>query len=128
MNVLTAFRPELRGSPQAREAVRYLLVKPPLPIAARASYGVLTSAAIGLMPVWARRHLRLPWLPVTERTQRSRIRRTFGQFVAVDGSLLSRTGVRSTYVESLDQPSTRLRSRTPRHQATGPVARALESG
>lgn len=67
-DVLTGFRPELRGTPQAREAVRYLLVKPPLPIAARAPYGVLTSAAIGLMPVWTRRHLRLPWLPVTERT------------------------------------------------------------
>ena len=51
-DVMTAFRPELRGTPQAREAVRYLLIKPPLPVAARAPYGVLTSAAIGLMPVW----------------------------------------------------------------------------
>lgn len=66
--VLADFRPELRGTPQAREAIRYLLVKPPLPLAARAPYGVLTSAAVGLMPVWTRRHLRLPWLPVTERT------------------------------------------------------------
>lgn len=65
---LAAFRPELRGSREAREAVRYLLFKPPLPLAARVPYGVLTSAAIGLMPVWTRRHLRLPWLPVTERT------------------------------------------------------------
>ncbi|NYJ00419.1 uncharacterized protein (DUF2236 family) [Nocardioides thalensis] len=65
---LAAFRPELRGSREAREAVRYLLFKPPLPLAARVPYGVLTSAAIGLMPVWTRPHLRLPWLPVTERT------------------------------------------------------------
>lgn len=65
---LAAFRPELRGSRDAREAVRYLLFKPPLPLAARVPYGVLTSAAIGLMPVWTRRHLRLPWMPVTERT------------------------------------------------------------
>jgi len=65
---LAAFRPELRGTPQAREAIRYLLIKPPLPIAARAPYGVLTSAAIGLMPVWTRRHLRLPWFPIAERT------------------------------------------------------------
>lgn len=66
--VLADFRPELRGTRDAREAVRYLLFRPPLPLAARAPYGVLTSAAIGLMPVWTRRHLRLPWLPVTERT------------------------------------------------------------
>jgi uncharacterized protein (DUF2236 family) len=67
-DAVAAFRPELRGTPQAREAIRYLLVKPPLPVAARAPYGALASAAIGLMPVWTRRHLRLPWLPVVERT------------------------------------------------------------
>ena len=62
------FRPELRGSRDAREAVRYLLFKPPLPLAARAPYGVLVAAAIGLMPVWTRPQLRLPWLPVAEQT------------------------------------------------------------
>ncbi|KRA32538.1 MULTISPECIES: oxygenase MpaB family protein [unclassified Nocardioides] len=66
--VLARFRPELRGSREAREAVRYLLFKPPLPLAARAPYGVLVSAAIGLMPVWTRRPLRVPWLPIAERT------------------------------------------------------------
>ncbi|KRB73196.1 hypothetical protein ASE01_20775 [Nocardioides sp. Root190] len=66
--VLADFRPELRGSDDAREAVRYLLLKPPLPLAARAPYGVLVAAAVALMPVWTRRHLRLPWLPVAERT------------------------------------------------------------
>ena len=66
--VLAGFRPELRGTRDAREAVRYLLFKPPLPLAARAPYGVLVSAAIGLMPAWTRRPLRLPWLPITERT------------------------------------------------------------
>ena len=65
---LVRFRPELRGSRDAREAVRYLLFKPPLPLAARAPYGVLVAAAIGLMPVWTRPQLRLPWLPVAERT------------------------------------------------------------
>jgi uncharacterized protein (DUF2236 family) len=65
---LEAFRPELRGTDDAREAVSYLLFKPPLPLAARAPYGVLVAAAIGLMPRWTRRHLRLPWLPVSERT------------------------------------------------------------
>ncbi|WP_183094390.1 oxygenase MpaB family protein [Nocardioides stalactiti] len=66
--MLADFRPELRGSADAREAVRYLLLKPPLPLVARAPYAVLTSAAIGLMPLWTRSHLRLPWLPVAERT------------------------------------------------------------
>jgi uncharacterized protein (DUF2236 family) len=65
---LEAFRPELRGTDDAREAISYLLFKPPLPLAARAPYGVLVAAAIGLMPRWTRRPLRLPWLPVSERT------------------------------------------------------------
>ena len=66
--LLAAYRPELRGSPEAREAVRYLLFKPPLPLAARAPYGVLVAAGVGLMPRWSRLPLRLPWLPVSERT------------------------------------------------------------
>ncbi len=66
--VLASYRPELRGSPEAREAVRYLLFKPPLPLAARAPYGVLVAAGIALMPRWSRVPLRLPWLPVSERT------------------------------------------------------------
>jgi uncharacterized protein (DUF2236 family) len=66
--VLASYRPELRGTPEAREAVRYVLVHPPLPLAARPPYGVLAAAAIGLMPRWTRLPLRLPWLPVSERT------------------------------------------------------------
>ena len=65
---LAAFRAELRGTPAAREAVRFLLLRPPLPLAARAPYGVLVAAAVGLMPAWTRRHLLLPWLPISERT------------------------------------------------------------
>ncbi|WP_182524585.1 oxygenase MpaB family protein [Nocardioides dongkuii] len=65
---LAAYRPELRGTPEAREAVRYLMLRPPLPLAARAPYGVLVAAAVGLMPAWTRLPLRLPWLPVSERT------------------------------------------------------------
>jgi uncharacterized protein (DUF2236 family) len=66
--LLAGYRPELRATPEAREAVGYLLLRPPLPAAARLPYGVLVAAAIGLMPRWTRRPLRLPWLPVTERT------------------------------------------------------------
>jgi uncharacterized protein (DUF2236 family) len=67
-DVLAAYRPELRGTPEAREAVRYLLLRPPLPLAARAPYAALAAAAIGLMPRWTRLPLRLPYLPVSERT------------------------------------------------------------
>ena len=65
---LASYRPELRGTPEAREAVRYVLLKPPLPLAVRPAYGVLTAAAVGLMPAWTRLPLRLPYLPVSERT------------------------------------------------------------
>ena len=41
---------------------------PPLPWSARPAYAALVAAAIGLMPVWTRGPLRLPWLPVSERT------------------------------------------------------------
>ena len=63
-----AFRPELEATDHAREAVSFLVWHPPLPYAARAPYAVLVAAAIGLMPVWTRKPLRLPWLPVSERT------------------------------------------------------------
>jgi len=63
---LRAFRPELRGSRAAREAARYLLVQPPLPLAGRAPYGLICAAAVALMPAWTRIPLRLPWLPVSE--------------------------------------------------------------
>ena len=65
---LDAFRPELRGTPEARDAARYLLVQPPLPPAGRAAYGLIAAAAVSLMPVWTRWPLRLPWFPVTEAT------------------------------------------------------------
>lgn len=65
---LASYRPELRGTPQAREAVSCLLFRPPLPLPARVPYGVLMAAGIGLMPRWTRLPLRLPWLPVSERT------------------------------------------------------------
>lgn len=65
---LAAYRPELRGTAEAREAVRYLLLRPPLPLPARVPYGVLVAAAVGLMPRWTRWPLRLPYLPISERT------------------------------------------------------------
>jgi uncharacterized protein (DUF2236 family) len=63
---LAAYRPELAATAQAREAARFLLLDPPLPLIARAPYGVLAAAAVSLLPGWARRPLWLPRLPLTE--------------------------------------------------------------
>ncbi len=60
------YRPELHGTPQSRAAARFLLVNPPLPVVARAPYGMLAAAATSLLPGWARRPLYLPRLPLTE--------------------------------------------------------------
>ena len=61
-----AYRPELAATAEAREAARFLLLRPPLPVIARAPYGLLAAAAVSLLPGWARRPLYLPRLPVTE--------------------------------------------------------------
>ena len=63
---LRSYRGELQATPAARDAARYLLVQPPLPLAARPAYGVIAAAAVALMPAWSRFPLRLPWFPVAE--------------------------------------------------------------
>ncbi|MGZ6787964.1 MAG: oxygenase MpaB family protein [Nocardioidaceae bacterium] len=63
---LEAYRPELRGTADARAAARVLLLHPPLPLPARVPYAALSAAAVSLLPGWARRKLLLPTLPVTE--------------------------------------------------------------
>lgn len=60
------YRPELEGTPAAREAARFFLLNPPLPLMARAPYAAIAAAAVSLLPRWARRQLYLPYLPVTE--------------------------------------------------------------
>jgi uncharacterized protein (DUF2236 family) len=65
---LAAYRPELRSSAPARDAARFLLVQPPIPLAARVPYTMLAAAAVGMMPAWTRLPLRLPYLPVSEAT------------------------------------------------------------
>jgi uncharacterized protein (DUF2236 family) len=67
-DALAAYRPELRGTREARQAARFLLVNPPLPVLLRPAYGVLGAAAVGLLPWWARWPLRLPYLPIAEAT------------------------------------------------------------
>ena len=60
---LAAYSRELRGTPAAREAIRFLLLHPELPVVARPGYLSLASAAVGLLPAYARRELRLPAAP-----------------------------------------------------------------
>jgi uncharacterized protein (DUF2236 family) len=64
---IASYRPELEGSPAARDAARFLLLHPPLPWLARPGYAALAGAAVALLPLWARHHLTLPYLPVAER-------------------------------------------------------------
>jgi uncharacterized protein (DUF2236 family) len=65
---LNAYRPELKGTAEARDAARFMLLTPPLPLAARAPYGILAAAAVAGLPRWARWPLRLPYLPLAEAT------------------------------------------------------------
>jgi uncharacterized protein (DUF2236 family) len=63
---LRSYRPELTGTRGARESARYLLLQPPMPLAARPAYALIAGAAVALLPRWARLPLRLPYLPVAE--------------------------------------------------------------
>ena len=63
---IESYRPELAGTPAARDAARFLLLHPPLPWSARPGYGALAGAGVALLPLWARRHLALPNLPLAE--------------------------------------------------------------
>ncbi len=65
---ISAYRPELRGTAAAREAARFLLLTPPLPLVARAPYGVLAAASVAMLPPWARAPLWLPYVPPIEAT------------------------------------------------------------
>ncbi|MFD4789991.1 oxygenase MpaB family protein [Streptomyces sp. NPDC058459] len=64
---LDSYRPELRLTPQTREAVRYVLLRPPLPKPVLPPYLVLGAAAVSLLPDWSRARLGLAVLPRTER-------------------------------------------------------------
>lgn len=66
--VLNSYRPELKGTPEAREAAKFLLLKAPLPVLARGPYGILSATAVASLPLWARIPLRLPYLPIAEAT------------------------------------------------------------
>lgn len=65
---ISAYRPELRGTAAARDAARFLLLTPPLPLVMRAPYGVLSATSIAMLPPWARTPLWLPYVPPVEAT------------------------------------------------------------
>jgi uncharacterized protein (DUF2236 family) len=62
------YRPELQSTPAAREAARFLLLTPPLPLLARPPYAVLAATSVAMLPPWARLPLRVPYLPPAEAT------------------------------------------------------------
>jgi uncharacterized protein (DUF2236 family) len=59
------YRTELRVGRQAREAVAFLLA-PPVALPIRPAYTLVSAAAIGLLPSWARRKLWLPSPPFSD--------------------------------------------------------------
>ena len=63
---LEEYRPELMATPEALEAARFILLRPPLPPLARPPYAAIAGAAVSLLPKWAREPLSLPWLPRVE--------------------------------------------------------------
>ena len=62
-------RPRLRGTREAREAARFVVAPPTMPVPrrfalpARLGWTTVTSLAVGLLPGWARRMYLLPPLP-----------------------------------------------------------------
>lgn len=66
--MIEGYRGELESTPAAVEAAHFLLLKPPVPAVVRVPYALLTAAAVGLLPPWARAPLRLPQLPIAEAT------------------------------------------------------------
>ncbi|GHB17013.1 MULTISPECIES: oxygenase MpaB family protein [Streptomyces] len=59
---LGAYRGELRPTEEAREAARFILLHPPLPLVARVPYALLAANAVAALPRWARTSLELPRL------------------------------------------------------------------
>ena len=50
--VMADYRPELASTAAARQAARFILVHPPVPLALRLPYSMLSAAAVGMMPRW----------------------------------------------------------------------------
>jgi len=67
---LDAYRPELRLTPAARDAARFLIFTPPLPPAARPGYATLVAGGVAILPDWALALLDLPLGRVTAKVGR----------------------------------------------------------
>lgn len=65
---ISDYRPELGGTAAAREAAKFLLLTPPLPLLAKPPYAILAATSVAMLPAWARLPLRLPYLPPLEAT------------------------------------------------------------
>lgn len=66
-SVLESYRPELRGTEVAREAFRFLIWHPDLPVATRPGYWALVAGAAALLPAWATDELEFRVPPVPHR-------------------------------------------------------------
>ncbi len=99
---LEAFKPELAVGAQAREAVRFLVAPPGVPLALRGPYALLTAAAVGQLPSWARAKLGLPVPPLVDplavRPAATVLTRTIG-WLMTDGER------ETALAERLDQPA-----------------------
>lgn len=88
--VLEAFRPECVYGPQAKETLRFLLNPPGVPLLVKGSYGLISAAAVTLLPGWSQRMMRLPVPPMVEpfavRPAAKVLTRTIGWFMSVDST------------------------------------------
>ena len=75
---ISMFRPEVHATAESHEVVRWLLVQPPVSSAVRIPYTLISSAAVALLPAWARMELRIPYVPAVD----TLIARPVGQLVA----------------------------------------------
>ncbi|WP_445256568.1 oxygenase MpaB family protein [Nocardioides aurantiacus] len=57
---LAGYRPELRITSAAREATRFMLLNPPVPVLVRPGYALIAAGGVALLPRWARVQLALP--------------------------------------------------------------------
>lgn len=56
---LAHYRSELEVTSEARQAAKFLLLNPPVPLPLRPGYGVVAAGGVGLLPNWSRRMLGL---------------------------------------------------------------------
>lgn len=56
---IAGYRPELASTAAAREATRFMLLNPPVPMVVRPGYALIAAGGVALLPAWARRGLRL---------------------------------------------------------------------